>query len=97
MADGSGPNYRPASFHKGRDFEAGRTGPPRGEEAPLGQGLARRLHLVKVRLCDFSGSLLVDEVVANELEAKRLHLLRRGRILTDEELVADEVDPGVPF
>ena len=49
--------------------------------------------MVKVRLCDFSGSLLVDEVVADELEAKRLHLLRRGRILTDEELVADEVEP----
>ena len=26
MADGSGPNYRTASFHTGRDFEAGRTG-----------------------------------------------------------------------
>ena len=31
-------NDATVSFHTGRDFEAGRTGRPRGEEAPLGQG-----------------------------------------------------------
>ena len=31
-------NDATVSFHTGRDFEAGRTGCPRGEESPLGQG-----------------------------------------------------------
>ena len=40
-------------------------------------------------LSDFEGSLLVDEVTADELRGKRLHALRRGRLITDEELEAD--------
>jgi len=48
-------------------------------------------------LDDFSGSLLVEEVVAEELQAKRLHLLRCGQIgrslpTSDDDLLADEVD-----
>ena len=43
-------------------------------------------------LADFSDSLLVEEDVAEELQAKRLHALRRGRIITDEELIVDEDD-----
>eukprot|EP00966_Prymnesium_polylepis_P264625 6113118-Prymnesium_polylepis.1 len=38
-------------------------------------------------LADFSGSMLVDEAVVEELRAKRLHALRRGRLITDAELL----------
>ena len=30
--------------------------------------------------------MLVEETVAEELQGKRLHALRRGRIITDDEL-----------
>ena len=39
---------------------------------------------------DFAGSMLVDENVAEELRAKKLHALRRGKIITDDELAVDE-------
>ena len=41
-------------------------------------------------LADFSDSMLVEETVAEELQGKRLHALRRGRIITDDELAVDE-------
>ena len=34
--------------------------------------------------------MLVEETVAEELQGKRLHALRRGRIITDDELAVDE-------
>ena len=34
--------------------------------------------------------MLVDENVAEELRAKKLHALRRGKIITDDELAVDE-------
>jgi len=36
---------------------------------------------------DFAGSMLIDEAVADELRAKRMRSLRRGRLITDEELL----------
>ena len=41
-------------------------------------------------LAAFSDSMLVEETVAEELQAKRLHALRRGRIITDDELAVDD-------
>ena len=34
--------------------------------------------------------MLVEETVAEELQGKRLHALRRGHIITDDELAVDE-------
>ena len=39
---------------------------------------------------DFAGSMLVDETVADDLRAKRMHALRRGKMITDEELLQGE-------
>eukprot|EP00966_Prymnesium_polylepis_P128204 2965170-Prymnesium_polylepis.1 len=33
---------------------------------------------------DFAGSMLVDDDVADDLRAKRMHALRRGRLITDD-------------
>jgi len=41
-------------------------------------------------LSDFSGSLLMDEDASIELQAKRLHGLRRHVFISDEELAAGE-------
>eukprot|EP00966_Prymnesium_polylepis_P222242 5142040-Prymnesium_polylepis.1 len=41
-------------------------------------------------MSDFSGSMLVDEDVADNLRAKRTHALRRGRLITDAELLEGE-------
>ena len=41
-------------------------------------------------LSDFSGSMLLDETIADEIRAKRVHALRRGRIITDRELLEGE-------
>lgn len=39
---------------------------------------------------DFSGSMFMDETDSEDLQDRRLHALRRGRLLTDEELLEDE-------
>ena len=43
---------------------------------------------------DFAGSMLVDENVAEELRAKKLHALRRGKIINDDELAVDADEEG---
>ena len=55
-------------------------------------GLLNKALNVGAGLEDFAGSMLVDEHVAEELQAKRLYFLRRGKIITDEELMVDEVE-----
>ena len=55
-------------------------------------GLLNKSLNVGAGLEDFAGSMLVDEHVAEELQAKRLHFLRRGKLITDEELMVDEVE-----
>ena len=41
-------------------------------------------------LGDFAGSMLIDETIADNLRGKRQHALRRGRLITDEELLQGE-------
>eukprot|EP00966_Prymnesium_polylepis_P018511 426165-Prymnesium_polylepis.2 len=41
-------------------------------------------------LGDFAGSMLIDETIADDLRGKRQHALRRGRLITDEELLQGE-------
>ena len=97
MADNLDARMRPLSAHSGSGaaFKAGSVGRPRGEEPPLGHplpatmstdGEERRDPAGRGGLQDFAGSMLVDEHVAEELQAKCLHFLRRGRIITDDEL-----------
>ena len=43
-------------------------------------------------LGDFAGSMLVPEDEAEELQAKRVHALQRGRLLSDAELVEEEAE-----
>lgn len=44
---------------------------------------------------DFADSMLFDEDVSNEMIAKRPHALRRGRIITDSELLEGD-SAGTP-
>ena len=53
-------------------------------------GLMHRGVDLRNSLADFSDSMLVEETVAEELQGKRLHALRRGHIITDDELAVDE-------
>eukprot|EP00966_Prymnesium_polylepis_P300626 6947360-Prymnesium_polylepis.1 len=46
-------------------------------------------------LFDFSDSMLVDEILADDLRVKRMHALRRGRIITDEELLMGDNEQEV--
>ena len=63
--------------------------PPRASKAVYimsNYGLLKRSVDLGDGLADFAGSLLVDAHVAEAMEAKRLHALRRGRIITDDDL-----------
>lgn len=55
-------------------------------------GLLRKGAELGDELGDFAGSLLTGEDEAAEIQAKRLHALRRGRLLQDEELQAHSSD-----
>ena len=40
-------------------------------------------------LSDFGGLMLMDEEVADEVQWRRLHALRRGQLLTDDEVLLE--------
>ena len=59
----SPPVYRTTSFHSGADFEAGRVGRARGEEAPLGAELRIRLRHMAGQVTLAPPFVAVEELV----------------------------------